>query len=82
MQQTANFNISGDGIIGGNLDIGATPQVDLRLDVNGNGRFRTANGNAQIGFDIRIPNMRIRVRTFVSYQEQSFYDSDFFITVY
>jgi hypothetical protein len=48
-QQTADFNISGNGIIGSNLGIGTTPQIDLRLDVNGSGRFRTANGNINFG---------------------------------
>ncbi|MEO6390570.1 MAG: hypothetical protein ABIP75_01885 [Pyrinomonadaceae bacterium] len=48
-QQTGNFNITGLGVLGGNLGIGTIPQLDLRLDVNGNATFRTANGNVNFG---------------------------------
>lgn len=48
--QTANFNISGDGIIGGNLAVGTTvPEVGFNLDVTGNSVFRTPNGNINLG---------------------------------
>ena len=48
-QQTGSFNISGDGIIAGNVGIGGTPQTGIRLDVTGNSVFRTPNGNVNFG---------------------------------
>ena len=48
-QQVGNFNITGLGVIGNNLGIGTIPQLDLRLDVNGNATFRTTNGNVNFG---------------------------------
>lgn len=47
--QTANFNITGNGTVGGNLGVGVTPQPGTKLDVAGNATFRTANGDVNIG---------------------------------
>jgi hypothetical protein len=51
VQQTANFNISGNGIVGGNLGIGTTPSASIKLDVNGDTVIRTSGsgGNIQFG---------------------------------
>ena len=48
-QQIANFNISGSGLIGGSLGIGAAPQDGQTLDITGTSAFRTANGIVNIG---------------------------------
>ena len=49
VQQAANFNIGGDGIIGSNLGIGVTAaESGYRLDVNGIGVFRTGNGRINL----------------------------------
>jgi hypothetical protein len=49
-QAGANFNIDGSGNIGNSLGIGvAAAQTGIRLDINGNSVFRTANGNVNIG---------------------------------
>lgn len=53
-QQTGNFNISGDGTLGGTLlanqvGVGDAPQSGIALDVTGNSAFRTANGLTQFG---------------------------------
>lgn len=53
-QQTGNFNLSGDGTLGGTLlanrvGVGGTPQTGITLDVTGNSAFRTANGLTQLG---------------------------------
>ena len=53
-QQTGNFNLSGDGTLGGTLlagqvGIGGAPQSSIILDVTGNSAFRTPNGLLQIG---------------------------------
>lgn len=48
--QTADFNISGDGIIGGNLAVGTTvPEAGFNLDVTGSSIFRTPNGRINLG---------------------------------
>ena len=49
LQPTSNFNISGNGMIGGDLGIGVVPQNGVRLDLLGNATFRTANGNINFG---------------------------------
>jgi hypothetical protein len=38
--QTANFNISGNGYIGGNLGLGTTVSAGFKLDAVGSGRFQ------------------------------------------
>ncbi len=43
-QASANFNISGNGLFGGNVGIGLNPEVGFKFDVNGAGVFRTGNG--------------------------------------
>ncbi len=53
-QQSADFNISGDGTLGGTLlanrvGIGGLPQTNTNFEVTGNSVFRTANGNVNIG---------------------------------
>jgi hypothetical protein len=48
-QQSGNFNLTGLGVLGNNLGIGTIPQLDLRLDVNGNATFRTTLGNVNVG---------------------------------
>ena len=48
-QQAAEFNVSGNGVVGGSLGIGAAPGADIRLDVGGAGRFRNPNGNVNFG---------------------------------
>jgi len=49
--QTGNFNITGNGIVGGSIGIATTPQAGFKLDVNGNSLFRTpgTGGNIQLG---------------------------------
>lgn len=47
--QSANFNILGNGLVGGNMGIGVNPQAGTKLDVAGNGNFRTANGTINLG---------------------------------
>jgi hypothetical protein len=49
--QTGNFNINGNGIVGGNLGIGITPVAGIKLDVSGAALFRTggSGGNMQFG---------------------------------
>ena len=44
VQQNADFNITGDGIIGGGLGIGTAPNPGFKLDMIGNTRMTTANG--------------------------------------
>jgi len=48
-QQTADFNVSGNGIVGGSFGVGGTPQAGINLDITGNSVFRTANGNISLG---------------------------------
>jgi hypothetical protein len=48
-QQTADFNVSGSGVVGGSLGLGGVPQAGQRLDVTGASVFRTANGNVNLG---------------------------------
>lgn len=51
-QPSANFNIAGNGIVGGTVGIGTTtPGVGLKLDVNGLARFMPggAGGAIQLG---------------------------------
>ncbi len=50
-QQTGNFNISGNGIVGGNVGIGIAPAAGIKLDVNGATLVRTTGtgGNIQFG---------------------------------
>ncbi len=63
-QANANFNISGNGLFGGNVGIGLTnPEVGFKFDVNGAGVFRTGNGrinfsspSSETGMSI-IPNV-------------------------
>ena len=49
--QTGNFNISGNGLIGGSVGIGVNPFSGVRLDVNGDTLIRTtgSGGNIQLG---------------------------------
>lgn len=47
--QTANFNISGNGVVGGTLGVGGTPQAGVNLDVTGTSAFRTGNGVVNFG---------------------------------
>ena len=49
IQQSANFNISGDGSVGGNLGVGtSTPQSKVSINANGYGLTHT-NGNVTLG---------------------------------
>jgi hypothetical protein len=51
-QQTgANFNIDGNGIVGGSVGIGVAPFAGVKLDVNGDTVIRTSGsgGNIQFG---------------------------------
>ncbi len=59
-QASSNFSITGNGIIGGTLGIGAPPGSGLKLDVAGRSRFRQASGQtggmkAPGSGSIRIP---------------------------
>lgn len=64
-QQTGNFNISGNGIVGDSLGIGTTPNSGYKLDTVGNARFTTANGteitfaspNGESGMSTHIFNL-------------------------
>jgi hypothetical protein len=52
VQQTANFNISGNGTVGGTFGVGATnPFSGIKLDIFGDTLFRTSGigGNMQFG---------------------------------
>lgn len=49
-QQTGNFNLSGDGILGSTLGVGVTtPEAGYKLDVSGLGVFRPGNGRINLG---------------------------------
>lgn len=50
-QASANFNIGGNGIVGGTLGVGITPLPGIKLDVNGAALVRTggSGGNIQFG---------------------------------
>ncbi|MEP6902890.1 MAG: tail fiber domain-containing protein, partial [Actinomycetota bacterium] len=48
-QQTGNFNISGNGIVGDSLGIGKTPVAGIKLDVVGNVLITEPNGVMQFG---------------------------------
>ena len=49
--QAGGFNISGDGLVGGNVGIGITPSAGNKLDVNGQALFRPGgSGGGFIGF--------------------------------
>ena len=43
-QAGANFNIAGNGIVGGSVGIGTTPASDIRLQVDGNTKIITGAG--------------------------------------
>lgn len=51
VQQTGNFNISGNGVVGSNLGIGIAPNGNYKLEVNGGALFRLpgTGGNLEIG---------------------------------
>lgn len=49
-EQSGNFNLSGDGRLGGSFALGVvSPQSGVRLDVSGNAVFRFPNGNINLG---------------------------------
>ena len=55
LQAASNFNISGNGLVGGNVGIGITPSAGNKLDVNGQALFRP--GGSGGGFiSLHTPN--------------------------
>lgn len=47
-QQTGNFNISGNGVIGGNIGIGTNPDSGFKFDVNGAAQIRPNGGSTEV----------------------------------
>lgn len=48
--QTADFNVSGNGIVGNTLGIGTTPIAGVRLDVNGAARMTAGGSGGVVNF--------------------------------
>jgi hypothetical protein len=62
-QTGANFNIAGNGVVGGTLGVGTIPSNGFKIDINGAAQIRPAGANSgstiQLGFPVGEPGVSL-----------------------